>query len=300
MRRPLVIVELAGGLGNQIFLLQMARYVSSLISGKILINISHIDSEQFSGKSTIQDFKFNKNEKIFRYNKFIKRLMDFVKKYIKNFKKLNQDLVLILDENDYNSSTLTVEEIIALKHPSVVYIIGYWQSFLYWKLDSKYELANPSFKYLEASKTIGLNLPIVFHYRIGAYGQKWQYQWGVLSPDYLYNVLNFISSDMSDTKNSVWIFSDNITLAKQFLSSVDFPEKFELLYFDDSGMSPAEVLMLLASSSLLVCGNSTFSLAAAKIGKIKKVFVPSSFSKHDQVELSLPQNWNSIESVWLE
>jgi hypothetical protein len=86
---------------------------------------------------------------------------------------------------------------------------------------------------------------------------------------------------MSDSKNSVWIFSDNITLAKQFLSSVDFPEKFELLYFDDSGMSPAEVLMLIASSSLLVCGNSTFSLAAAKIGKIKNLFVPSSFSKYD-------------------
>ena len=96
MRRPLVIVELAGGLGNQIFLLQMARYVSSLNSGKILINISHIDSEQFSGKSTIQDFKFNENEKIVRYNKFIKRLMDFVKKYIKNFRFIMKTLILKL------------------------------------------------------------------------------------------------------------------------------------------------------------------------------------------------------------
>jgi hypothetical protein len=300
MKRPFVIVELAGGLGNQIFLLQMARYVSSLVNGRILINISHIDSEQFGDKSTIQDFKFNENEKIFKYNTFIKRLIDYSKKYIKIFKKLKQNFILILDENDHKSSLPLLESVITLKHPTIIYVFGYWQSFLYWKLESNYELGNPSFKYLESSKTIRLKAPIVFHYRIGDYGRKWQYQWGILSPNYLRNILNLLSSELANTKHEVWIFSDNITLAKQFLNSVNFPEKFELIFFDDSSMSPAEIFMLLTFSGLLICGNSTFSLAAAKIGKIDKVFVPSALSKNDQVNLSVPQNWTYIESIWLE
>jgi hypothetical protein len=59
-------------------------------------------------------------------------------------------------------------------------------------------------------------------------------------------------------------------------------------------------MMLLSKAKVLICSNSTFSICAAKIGKISKVLVPSELSKNGHHVIPLPQEWMKINSEWLD
>ena len=287
-------MELAGGLGNQVFILEMAKYLSSLNGGKIILEISHIDSEQFKGKSTIEDFILEYDVKVFKYNKIFKRFSDFSKQFSKIFNKLNKNLLFIPDESVLGSRKELLENLITTKKPKFIILFGFWQNFSFWLNDSKYALKNSSQKYLDTFQLMQEQKPIVFHYRIGAYGTKWEYQWGVLSPEFLIKSISHLNHD-----KVIWIFSDNLVMAEEFFRKFRITSKSILVYLDDSGMSPAEIFLLFSKSEYLVCSNSTFSIAAAKIGNVANVIVPTEFSKYEHIDFHLPYNWIRIESVWM-
>ena len=58
--RRLVWVDLAGGMGNSIFLFQVANYVASVNHNTILVNKSNIDKTHSGRKPSIDDFIFRK------------------------------------------------------------------------------------------------------------------------------------------------------------------------------------------------------------------------------------------------
>jgi len=300
VKKSYIIVELAGGLGNQIFLLEMAKYLASLNGSKVLVNLSHIDSKQFNGKSTIEDLQFEKNIKLFRYNRILKKLSDYSKKYLSIVNKIKQNIILVLDESEFTSGNNSLEKIVIARKPRLIIIFGFWQDFTYWQSEPKYVLKNPSQKYLDACKLMKLQQPIVFHYRIGSYGTKWEYQWGILSPDYLKNCLNYFNSDIKENTKVVWIFSDNPNNAQEFLRGVQMPKNFVISFFDDTNMSPAEIFMLISQSSYMICSNSTFSIAAARIGNVENVIIPDALSKYGTVSMCIPNSWVRIKSVWLD
>ena len=64
--KRVVLVDLAGGIGNQVFLFQAANYVASGYKNLILVNTSSIDKNHSGGKSTIADFIFPRNVKFFK------------------------------------------------------------------------------------------------------------------------------------------------------------------------------------------------------------------------------------------
>ena len=300
MKKSYIVVELAGGLGNQIFLLEMAKYLSLLNGSKVLVNLSHIDSKQFNGKSTIEDLQFEKNIKLFRYNPIFKKLSDYSKKYLAILNKIKQNLILILDESEFASGNIALEKMIINRKPKFILIFGFWQNFTYWQSEAKYVLKNPSQKYLDACELLKLQKPIVFHYRIGNYGTKWEYQWGILGPNYLKNCLDYFNLDLKENTKVVWIFSDDPNNAQEFLRSVQMPKNFVIMYFCDTDMSPAEIFMLFSQSSYIICGNSTFSIAAAKIGNVENVIIPDALSKYETISMLFPNNWIRIKSVWLD
>jgi hypothetical protein len=294
MAKSYIIVELAGGLGNQIFILEMAKYLASLNNGKILLETSHIDSEQFKGKSTIEDLVLECDVKLFKYNKLFKKLIDFFKQFSLFFNKFDKHLLFIPDESIFSSRKQLLENLMKTQKPKFVFLFGFWQNFSFWQNSSTYGLKNSSQKYLDTYQLMEDLKPIIFHYRIGSYGTKWEYQWGVLSPEFLFNSLAHLHPD-----KAVWIFSDNLVVAEEFFRKFCITNKSNLVYFDDSGMSPAEIFLLFSKSEYLVCSNSTFSIAAAKIGKVANVIAPTEFSKYEHIDLPLPDNWIRTESVWM-
>ena len=70
----IVIVNLAGGLGNQIFLFEAARFIASINNSRILVNKTDIDKYHSAGKSTIEDFVFPNDIKFFKFSPWINKM----------------------------------------------------------------------------------------------------------------------------------------------------------------------------------------------------------------------------------
>lgn len=299
MGKRYIFVDLAGGLGNQIFILEFAKYISNLNNGEIILNLTHIDSEQFGGKSTIKDFTFTNNYKSYKLNPALKRILDVSKRFSTVVNRINRRFVFVMNEVEFKAKKYSIEHLVQNNNPKFIFVSGFWQNFEYWQEVFEYEMKDHSADYFSYFKLILQNNPIIFHYRIGDFGQKWQYQWGILSPKFLTSCLCKINEDRNDEKKQVWIFSDNIAVAKSFIQKEFFPSNFEIKYIMDSQMKPAEVLLLLSKSSILICSNSTYSLAAAKIGKVKTVFIPDTLSKFDVVDFATPKDWVKMKSIWM-
>lgn len=86
-------------------------------------------------------------------------------------------------------------------------------------------------------------------------------------------------------------FSNNIDLARCLLKDHTDSEHCNVRFIDDSGMSPAEVIMLFSKSQFLICSNSTFSIVAAKIGNVPNVVVPSDLSKNSSGNILTSNKW---------
>lgn len=299
MKKKYIFVDLAGGLGNQIFILEFAKYISNLNNGEIILNLTHIDSEQFGGKSTIRDFTFTHNYKSFKLNPTLKRILDISRRFSSVINRINRRFVFVMDEVEFKTKKYSIEQLMQNNNPKFIFISGFWQNFEYWQNVFEYEIKDPSADYLLYSSLIQKHNPIMFHYRIGEFGQKWQYQWGILSPKFLSACLWKINEDRHEMKKQVWIFSDNIEVAKSFIQKEFLPSNFEINYIMDSQMKPAEILLLLSKSSSLICSNSTFSLAAAKIGNVQTVFIPDALSKFDIVDFATPKKWVKMKSIWI-
>lgn len=299
MKKKYIFVDLAGGLGNQIFILEFAKYISNLNNGEIILNLTHIDSEQFGGKSTIRDFTFTNNYKSYKLNPILKRILDSSRKFSTVINRINRRLVFVMDEVKFKTKKYSIEHLIQEYNPKFIFISGFWQNFKYWQDVLEYEINDRSADYSWYLKLIQQHNPIIFHYRIGDFGQKWQYQWGILSPKFLTACLCKINKDRNEGGKQVWIFSDNIAVAKSFIQKEFLPSNFEINYIMDSQMKPAEVLLLLSKSSTLICSNSTYSLAAAKIGNVESVFIPDTLSKFDAVDFATPKEWVKMKSIWM-
>jgi len=134
---------------------------------------------------------------------------------------------------------------------------------------------------------------------LGRINDNWEHGWGALSPQFLINSLKIIENNTGNDKKVIWVFSNDIKEASKLITEIE-DGRHKILYIDDSGLSPAELMKLLSQSKYLICSNSTFSILAAKIGKIENVVVPNILSKNSQVNLEIPHHWKKIESIWLD
>jgi hypothetical protein len=299
LQRKFIIVELAGGLGNQIFLMEMARYLSNLEDRKILLDISNIDSLQFRGKSTLEDFLLSPDLYIIEYGRLFRMVNSYFKKYLNCINRINRRFILVLDEVGMGLNKSAVDNLVRSRKPKLIIMFGFYQNFEFWNTPFAYTLKSQSKTYEDLIRQTVETNPIILHYRTGVIGTLWEYQWGILSPEFYDVALSALSEIIITTRKPVWIFSDNINEVQKLLEQSDLIKKYKLIFVDDSKMTPAEILMLFSKSNYLICGNSTLSLAAAKIGNVANVIVPLELSKHEPVEIFMPGNWIKIKSVWL-
>jgi hypothetical protein len=302
MKNRYVYAELAGGIGNQIFIFEMAKYLLFMNKGKIILNNFHSDKTHSKGKSDINDYLLGDKVTICKHNKIINILSAPIKKYLKLINKLSQNFILVFDDTDSEFSKNKMMDLISIRDPKIILIFGFWQDFSHWGNNHKYSLKHESEKlaYL-LGELVHVN-PIIFHYRLSTSNENWNEAWGELSPIFLADSLSSLSSKFkfSASKKVVWIFSNNLDYAKKLLNDLSNSSKYEIKFIDDSGLLPSEIITIFSMSKFLICSNSTFGIVAAKIGSVPNVIIPSVFSKYSSVDMNWPSHWVKIQSTWLK
>ena len=296
--KRVVLVDMAGGLGNQIFLFQAAKFIASVNNSTILVNKSNMDKYHSKGRSSIDDFLFPKTVKFFSLLSTFNKIYILVRNYLKKYNNCNQSLVFILDESYALHERHEVYKLILKKNPFLIIVSGFWQNFEYWDSNFQYRLKSEGKRFLELCNETKVKDPVFFHYRLGRLNNRWEHAWGALSPIFLSKALAVLNKDDYELK-MVWIFSNDLPEARKLTESL-ICSPYQFIYINDSELSPAELLVLFSMSKALICSNSTFSILAAKIGNVASVVVPSELSKNGHKSFALPDEWKKVRSIWLD
>jgi len=299
MRRKYILTDLAGGLGNQIFLLEMTKFLHSLIEGKVYLNKHHIDLTHSNGTSTIENFMMPAGIQFVDYGKFCAWFLNRVKRYLKYLNLIPQNLILILDDSDNKLCKKKIMDLAENKKPILTFIFGFWQNFDFWAESANYFLKHRSIKFIELEKDLVKTDPIIFHYRLGQANDSWESGWGALSPEFLQTALEHLRINCGLEVGPVWVFSNDLFHAKNLILAKLVDSNYDLRFIDDSELTPAEVFILFSKSNHLICSNSTMSISAAKISKAKNIVIPKVLSIKGDFIRSTPEGWIKIDPIWL-
>jgi hypothetical protein len=287
--------RLIGGLGNQLFIWAATNYYANQFNktprfdfcGKQKLELSLILEDDIESNH-ISNFKRFMTELIIR----VSRLNHFASRSVNLFFGIYSQAEVGFDENrepDKNSS----------------YIFGYFQSARFVKnlsnpqLRDKFNLKLETDIAKQAKDKLHNDGGIAIHIRLGDYLNEQNQYFGILAPSYYVNSLNALGVLPGTT---VWVFTDSSEIAKSIYSRT-LEAQFKLLWASDRfELSAIEEFKLLTNVRKLVIANSTFSWWAAMIaGENCQTIFPSKWFKsaNDPVGLK-PEQWEIVESVWLE
>ena len=292
-RKNKFIVELQGGLGNQLFGLAFAQYLSQKQHREFLLSERQIDKGITKHGVKISDFDVQANflsdscitSKLDRYELAVERKLPFLQKI--NFANYNSKAI------GYDPSA---EKVFRNRYR------GYFQSFLYGEA-LRTEIIGGQLRTKKSTSWLNEYIhravetkPIMMHIRRGDYF-KVQSDFGLLSEDYYRNALLTLRS--AGNYNPVWVFTDSPELVGDtFIESLDFGSRI----IDPSTEStPAESLSLMQYGSANVISNSTFSWWPAFLSKsASQIIYPSVwFKKMETPRHLIPEHWTQLESPWL-
>lgn len=295
----MVIVQILGGLGNQMFSYACGRALAERLKTDLILDLSSY--ARYHRKYMLN--KFNINQK---YNKDFKKTIMvikysdiFLKKYFNTHWNFNLNGIKPVYENGsaYNVAIEDVED--------NSYIQGYWGSEKYFADIS--EIIKREFTLKEKLSDNSLNwhkriqkesCSVAMHIRRGDYINVPANQiiFKSLQVDYYQNAINVIKKkhDIS----AIFIFSNDILWCKENL-------KFGLpVYYVDGNDEDHgyEDLYLMSQCSHNIIANSTFSWWGAWLNdnKNKMVVCPQNFYKlndkwHDSKDLC-PKDWIKIDN----
>jgi len=298
-----VKIFLQGGVGNQLFQYFFARYVVTKFKIQSILNTSLVDSTNLSHPNSnilslnllIPIEKSTTARKIF-YNLLVNYFLKINSRF--NLKK-SYLKVFISSEIGYNVDF--DDELLNHNH-NYSYILGYFQSWKYFKLNSfeKNTIFN-GFTYkdswvLSNYKVMSSTKFTAVHIRLGDYKLDKISFIGVLPPDYYINCINRLRE--LDYSQKFYIFSDQINVAKNLYGGI-FPQD-SIWVNSSSDCNPLEILSIMSLANVFIIANSTFSWWAANLAADDSlVLAPNKWFKNasDPIDL-LPPKWNLIETGW--
>lgn len=292
----MISVILKGGLGNQLFQLFAAKALSIQNNQEILAIFALGKKGAFHHGESINalqfafEFEFEFNEPRTDLRKRVETRLS------KGFPKLYSRINEVLYNYSPNETGFD-GELMNLKGSKL--IDGYFQTFKYYdeilRINPDFAIVKPkgstdSFKRL-SQLMIDTN-PLVIHLRRGDYvGNR---NTGLLTQKYYSDSIEALRIG----NRSVWIFSDDVALAKKELTFLQ--SKKNKWISPDELKRPSENLCLMSQSNDIVIGNSTFSYWAASLNNRKNVVAPTKWfqDQKDPNQLYPPQ-WKQISSSWL-
>jgi len=299
-----VIVEVEGGLGNTIFQYAAGKYLANRTGTKVLINLKHIGNAKtnhgFYLSSIFPDISFERDHSLkgfFLFDRLSEdsdRLFSQIARKNIQFNRFCTKFFKI-----YRSQKIGYDaNLDTLKVP--ITIRGYYQSWKYaqtliGKNGFVPELNSPSIWFREMSENARVAQPVIIHVRRGDY-QAFEDIYGLLSSVFYLNALKIIPKELQN--NQIWVFSDDIKIAKQLLQE-NLPES--TIWIDPPlNSNPAESLMLMTLGHAHIIANSSFSYWAAQFSLTSQfIIAPRKWFKaiEDPQELINP-SWHLVDSDW--
>ena len=279
---------MAGGLGNQLFILTAGTYYSLKNKENVIFDLSSYTNRN---KPHASDIRSLSPDAIFQYRPY---------RWI-----VKAGLEQILKRalfSTYRSSSVGYDPALegqVLENE----IFGFFQTYKYLEQPEVRNLIDSLFL-SSTSEWFGKclsdmrELPtIAVHIRRGDY-MNLQDSFGILSSDYYKSAIRFTLENSSIKYDRVLVFSDDFVLAKKLFSNVEV--SLPVQFAESPENLPEETLFLMSNSDALVISNSSFSWWAAQLGnKSKFVVRPSKWFRamSDPQDL-FPPEWHQQESQW--
>ena len=300
------ILHLTGGLGNQLF--QLSAGLSFTSNQDLIISAKNGKPRlnEF-GEPDLFSFEMPDRVRVLEedFSGFLSRVFGYVIRAgvsprkiekLRTFQFLVRLLASILASAHYKklSKVMKVNGVgyVGMRKHSNLFI-GYFQTFKYAEEPTVYEklrslqLKNSGDQFNNLLPKIISSKTIVVHLRRGDYLNETSF--GILGSEYYFDCVNELLK--MDIYDSVWIFSDDLSAAREL-----FEGKFdvECNFIGDVDNSSASVLELMRFGSAYVIGNSSFSWWGAFLRHdlSAPVYAPIPwFIGQPEPELLIPGDW---------
>lgn len=298
-----VVIEIAGGIGNQLFSYFAGLSVAVRLNCPIVVDKGPIYRQKTIHEGSIEEINLegvfisgegsHNKEELFR--NFSERLQRKLARMSWPFREIQANF-----SNYYVSGVLGYDKNLDdLSKPKR--IAGYFQTYRYYfqlKEIMGLDLAikRPSKWYLSQLSKIRNDRYVAVHIRRGDY-IKHSSEFGLLSKEYYAQALRRIS--LQSDYAAILVFTDDEESTFPIIEQ--FPSKFRVqLVNHPQESSPIESLFLMSSCSSIVIANSTFSYwAAAMSNSDSVVYAPSKwFRSREDPESLIPEHWIRIPSHW--
>ena len=300
-------LHLTGGLGNQLFQLAAGLYFAgnsnlyiSAENGLPRLNSAE-EPELYSFALPQQIEALNR----LKYSKFISRVCGYTirmgvsPRYLERNKMVSFVIRIIasLLNSVYLKYPIKLHKVNGVGYAGernhANFLIGYFQTFKYADDKEVFEklqllkLKKSGNEFYEYVKLARVETPIVVHIRRGDYSKEGSF--GLLGKKYYLNAINELIS--LGEIGSIWVFSDDISAAKNML---DGELNTTIRYFGDIDNSASATMEVMRHGHGFVIGNSSFSWWSAflRYNREAKVIAPRPwFAGQDEPESLIPKDW---------
>jgi hypothetical protein len=288
-KKDLIVVDLVGGLGNQLFGLAFGWALSEKLSCSLELDKSLIQfgSNQYR-KLEIQKFNFGLDNFKIKQSNLVTLFSSFK---IELFKKIASKI--ITKRKSIKEENLELKPIEINERYS-----GYFQDWMYADyLLFKNRQFSPSLTenyfddnifYNEFSDT----KPVLVHIRLGDY-LKFSNVYEILPEQYYLSAIEKLIEN-NRTKEIWLVIEDFEQVTNYYPNLVKVASK---IIDKNKGLKDYEVFYLMSKSEFLIASNSTYSLWAAwfVLNDGGRVIVPSVFKVSGEPSKLIDQRWDSID-----
>lgn len=299
-------MELAGGLGNQLFMYFAGHYMARKLGIGLRIFLHDSLVHSFQAGKGLSSFKGLWSEEISSRTSVGKSPLTFRLRWL-----VSAWLSRIgLKRSTAEWISQSFESRVIGEDPAVVRVKGgyavrgYFQTRSYFLsvrealADNAFKLSNTTSWHKQLTAEANSIKPIAMHVRRGDYLDPSNAFMGALSPGYFVQALQYLRQDQSLAEKEVWVFSDDIVHAEREFAG-KLPGQIRWISNPVDSVE-AESLIIMASCGALVMSNSTFSWWAAALGSPSRVIAPRKWFKsgEDPAGLLMPE-WETLDSEWL-
>jgi hypothetical protein len=283
----MILVQVKGGLGSQMFQYALGRALSIELKTPLLLDTSSFDD------NSLYDFDLNKLNTKFELadSKIVKQTRDG--KFRKMISIMIPGLSKMYKEKQFHYDPM----VLSIKDGS--YIVGDWKSYRYFEKIRPVLLEDFSPKYglspkaMEISDKIKNCESVSFHIRRGEYvtNPEAHHYHGVMPLDYFITGLGQIKANLK--KPEIFVFSDDPNWAKGHLKL-----QYPIHIVSDYYLKNFEEMKLMSQCKVNIIANSSFSWWAAYLNQNpdKKVIAPVNWFRNSNNDTSdlIPKGWIRI------
>ena len=287
-------VEIAGGLGNQLFMFYAGLFFQEHFQKEVIFDVSDFSRiEALHPGTNIQNLGLLDDFQTTNRSVFPSHLVGRTIFRLKQMTNKNlQREVYISEDIGYTNPNLI--------SPSVTKIRGYFQSWFYFDslrdkpILSLANLHNPSEWLITKLENPKRERVLSLHIRRGDYALPANRTNGILSRQYYEKAIEQCSD-----YDSIWVFTDSPKVVEKEFAHLNF--SFEIVT-PPSNSDPVESLLLMSATQQIVISNSTFSWWSAMLAADSTVVTAPSkwYELRDDPFRLIPDNWVRVSSDWVK